>query len=239
MSKRGNGFIDITGQRFGRLVVRCIDEEKTRPKHIYWLCDCDCGGTASVSRGNLTRGTKSCGCLQREIVRELGKQRKEFNECKLVNDHYELKIGEDKTVLFDIEDYDIVSKYHWNLNYGYAYAWHDGKSVPMHYVLFNEYMYDHENRNKLDNRRCNLRKCDHAKNNVNISLRVTNTSGVTGVGLDSRGRWAARVTVDGKRKTVYAGWDFEEAVKARLKAEKEYYGEFAPQQHLYEQYGIA
>ena len=61
---------------------------------------------------------------------------------------------------------------------------------------------------------------------------------MTGVNLDSRGRWVARVTVNGKRKTVYAGWNFEEAVVARLKAENKYYGEFAPQKHLYEQYGV-
>lgn len=240
MNKRGNGFKDLSGQRFGRLLVICMDEEKTRTKHIYWLCQCDCGNPEliSVQRSCLTSGhTKSCGCLQKEFIKGLGEQRKEFNECKLIDNHYEMKI-DNEIVLFDIEDYDVISKYYWRLNHGYAYTWYENKPVPMHYILFNEYIYDHENRNRLDNRRFNLRKCNYTENNENISLRKDNTSGITGVGLDSRGRWAARVTVNGKRKTVYAGWDFEEAVKARLKAEKEYYGEFAPQKHLYEQYGI-
>ena len=30
----------------------------------------------------------------------------------------------------------------------------------------------------------------------------------------------------------------EDAIKARLEAEKKYFGEFAPQRHLFEQYGI-
>ena len=49
---------DITGKRFGRLVViKRIDS-----KHL--LCICDCGTEVVVSYGNLTSGnTKSCGCL--------------------------------------------------------------------------------------------------------------------------------------------------------------------------------
>lgn len=236
--RRGNGFKDLTGKRFGRLVVKCIDEGKTKPKHIYWKCECDCGNTVSVSRAELTSGTKSCGCLQREIAKESGKQnKKDFNGCTLVDNHYEMNIN-GKIILFDIDDYDIISKYHWRINGKYVYAWDDGKPKPMHRIIFGDFIYDHINHNPFDNRRNNLRKCTSVENNQNISLKSNNTSGVTGVGLDSRGRWRARVTINKKRKTVYVGWSFEDAVKARLKAEKEYYGEFAPQQHLYKQYGI-
>lgn len=54
---------DITGQRFGKLVVI----EKTREKDgigcYLWLCKCDCGGTCKVRRSTLrTRGKSSCGC---------------------------------------------------------------------------------------------------------------------------------------------------------------------------------
>ena len=55
----------------------------------------------------------------------------------------------------------------------------------------------------------------------------------------SGGKWVARVNINKKQTDVYRGDSKEEAIKARLQAEKEYYGEFAPQQHLYKQYGIA
>lgn len=58
--------IDLTGQRFGRLVVV---EEAGRDKQskVMWQCKCDCDGTATVVSSNLKSGnTKSCGCLIEE-----------------------------------------------------------------------------------------------------------------------------------------------------------------------------
>jgi hypothetical protein len=62
--------IDVTGQRFGRLVAikRAKDfphPTKTIPQ---WLCECDCGRKATVIGYNLRKGlTASCGCLRREL----------------------------------------------------------------------------------------------------------------------------------------------------------------------------
>lgn len=56
---------DLTGQRFGMLVVqrRFTDEPNQRsPK---WICLCDCGQEASPTQSNLlSKSTKSCGCSQ-------------------------------------------------------------------------------------------------------------------------------------------------------------------------------
>lgn len=57
--------VDLTGERYGKLVVLELDhiERSTR----YWKCSCQCGGTAVVREGNLRHGiTKSCGCLKKE-----------------------------------------------------------------------------------------------------------------------------------------------------------------------------
>jgi ABC-type polar amino acid transport system ATPase subunit len=54
---------DHTGERYGKLVVRCIDEERTRNGKVYWWCDCDCGDETSVQSTALSR-TKSCGCAR-------------------------------------------------------------------------------------------------------------------------------------------------------------------------------
>ena len=51
---------NITGQRFGRLVV--VEKSLIQPDS--WICKCDCGNSTIVTKHNLTSGkTKSCGCL--------------------------------------------------------------------------------------------------------------------------------------------------------------------------------
>ncbi len=63
-------FVDLTGQRFGRLVV--ISRVENRNHNSRWLCQCECCNTTIVQYGNLTKGsTSSCGCLQREITGNL------------------------------------------------------------------------------------------------------------------------------------------------------------------------
>lgn len=68
-----NSVIDLTGQKYGRLtpVEFCgIKDHKAR-----WKCSCDCGLTVIVPANSLRTGnTKSCGCLHREIVSEIGKK---------------------------------------------------------------------------------------------------------------------------------------------------------------------
>ena len=68
--------IDLTGQRFGRLLVI---REYGRDKHgnVLWLCRClgkngnDCGKEVVVTTGHLrSEFTQSCGCLQRERLSE-------------------------------------------------------------------------------------------------------------------------------------------------------------------------
>lgn len=63
--------IDLTGQRFGRLVAILYAGRVCRGKqrYFYWLCRCDCGELKLIDGHALRRGiTNSCGCLQREIT---------------------------------------------------------------------------------------------------------------------------------------------------------------------------
>jgi hypothetical protein len=65
--------IDLTGQRFTRLVVRHCGKD-CHDERVRWLCDCDCGATTLVLSQSLRNGeTRSCGCLHRDISREVGK----------------------------------------------------------------------------------------------------------------------------------------------------------------------
>lgn len=62
-------FIDLTGQRFGRLLVVKLIDERKKPRILQWLCKCDCGNETIVVSQNLRKGhTKSCGCLFRELT---------------------------------------------------------------------------------------------------------------------------------------------------------------------------
>jgi hypothetical protein len=55
-------YIDLTGQRFGKLTVLRKSDEVSRSGTL-WVCSCDCGGTSIVIGQNLRKGrTKSCGC---------------------------------------------------------------------------------------------------------------------------------------------------------------------------------
>lgn len=56
---------DLTGQRFGRLVV--IKYDCTKNTKLRWLCKCDCGNIKSISGSSLSNGTISCGCKTLEI----------------------------------------------------------------------------------------------------------------------------------------------------------------------------
>ena len=58
--------IDLTGQRFGKLVV--LREVGSKNGRVLWECLCDCGKHTNVVSNNLTRGnTKSCGCMTTKI----------------------------------------------------------------------------------------------------------------------------------------------------------------------------
>lgn len=66
--------IDLTGKRFGRLVVVQRTENSKRGESN-WFCKCDCGGTKIVKGNHLREGsTKSCGCLEKENRLEVNKK---------------------------------------------------------------------------------------------------------------------------------------------------------------------
>jgi hypothetical protein len=61
---------NLTGQRFGRLLVKheVPKEERHRSEKVSWVCECDCGNTCAVDADSLGSGrTVSCGCLHDEL----------------------------------------------------------------------------------------------------------------------------------------------------------------------------
>ena len=108
----------------------------------------------------------------------------------------------------------------------------------MHYLLGCK-GYDHADRNALNNRKSNLRFATKSENARNQSVSKRNTSGVIGVGYYKPGdKWRAYIEYNNQFISLGYYVDKEDAIKARLEAEQKYFGEFAPQKHLYCEYGI-
>lgn len=65
--------IDLTGKRFGRLVVMERAEYYTSPSYQsvpLWRCRCDCGAECIVAGKSLRYGqTRSCGCLRSDSLK--------------------------------------------------------------------------------------------------------------------------------------------------------------------------
>lgn len=63
--------IDLTGQRFGRLIV--LEKAPSKNKKVYWKCQCDCGNIIETRGDRLKAGrVKSCGCYAIDKVKEVG-----------------------------------------------------------------------------------------------------------------------------------------------------------------------
>lgn len=227
---------DLTGKRFGRLVVIKRAEDYMAPNNLkiaQWLCKCDCGGEIIVRGASLTRtknATKSCGCIQKEVV---SKQRKKYNTYDLSGEYGIGYTSKGEEFYFDIEDYDKIKDYCWFIdNDGYVIA-HDSKAnhstKGMHRILFPNSKYvDHIKHKNNDNRKSQLRPCTNQQNNMNKGLQKNNTSSVAGVYFDKRrNKWCSQMHLNGEH--IHLGYFdiFEDAVKVRKKAEEKYFGEYS------------
>jgi hypothetical protein len=146
---------------------------------------------------------------------------------------------------FDLNDYEKIKDYTWfehirKDGYHLLEAWDSslGCKVKMWHVLGYKY-HDHINRNTLDNRSVNLRPATASENARNGSTRSNNTSGITGLRWrKNQKKWEVSIQINNKRLWLGSFENKDDAIRARLQAEADYYGEFSPQQHLFEQYNI-
>lgn len=138
--------------------------------------------------------------------------------------------------LVDDEDYEYLSQWQWHYGVnGYAmrttYIRGSGrKNQKNEYVLMHrlinktppKQLTDHINRNKLDNRKTNLRSANKSLNSINRPLQPNNKSGHKGVHWFKRVKlWQVYLDRDGKRINVGYFADLDEAVMARQRAEQE------------------
>ena len=167
------------------------------------------------------------------------------NEFNLTGEYGVGYTSKGEEFYFDLEDYDKIKDYTWHITRkGYVSTTDKitHKKFFMHNLVMNTHpqKLDHENRKRNDNRKCNLRFTTFSQNASNITRRKDNTSGVTGVTYHvPTNKWQARIQVHEKRYSLGCFENKEDAIKARLLGEIEYFGEFAPQKHLFEQYEIS
>lgn len=243
---------DLTGMVFEKLKVLKQAEDYINPSGQHsaqWLCECDCENHSLVvvRQAYLKNGhTKSCGCLSRELASErwagntYGVDRKESNKSDLSGEYGVLwSSNTNEKILFDLDKADKILKHRWLVGErGYPVAHIDDKLITMH-VFLGYKGYDHIDRNRLNNQSCNLRRATSTENARNRSRQRNNTSGYIGVSWNkSRNKWESYIKTEERHIHLGQFTNKEDAIRIRLEAEKQYFGEFAPQKHLFEQYGI-
>lgn len=227
---------DIKGCIFGRWKV--IEYVKDKKPGAWWLCECECKNkTRRVIKGTYLRNgqTKSCGCLQREIVTKIGESKRQLNEYEEYED-YIIGYTSNGKFYIDKDDYCKVKIYHWYIDkWGYVTTKfadnNKSKTIKMHKLIYKnedtaKYI-DHINGIKFDNRKLNLRIVTPQENAMNHTVKSNNSSGYSGVDFVTHcNKWRSRIKY--KYKEIYLGLfkTKEEAIKAREKAEEKYFGNF-------------
>lgn len=144
-------------------------------------------------------------------------------------------IAKGKTTLIDEEDYEKVSKYRWNFNNGAVVTNinKDGKRTTMklhRYILNlgNRYpIVDHINGDPLDNRKNNLRTCNHSENLRNRGKAKNNKSGYKGVSWAKHAnKWQASICVNYVHYHLGLYDDPQKAHEAYITASKSLHKEY-------------
>lgn len=134
---------------------------------------------------------------------------------------YNIKGEEEGYTIIDLEDLEKVKNYKiGKTTGGYARIQIGDKKMFLHNYLVDYDMVDHINRNKLDNRKSNLRPTNKSNNAENIDRGL-----YCGIMQVPSGKYQASIMVN--YESIYLG-SFntkEEALFARYKAEIKYYGD--------------
>lgn len=164
-----------------------------------------------------------------------------------------IPLSKGKFAIVDDGDFALLSKRSWHLGtWGYATTTklkfdegfvsqqkksHRGHgSIFMHRLLVGAKsgeIVDHVNKNKLDNRRKNLRRCTKAQNSFNCKKRKINKSGYKGVSWSkSNYGWIAQIVSNRQKFHLGTFKKKIDAAKAYNLAAKKLHGSFANLNHI-------
>lgn len=141
----------------------------------------------------------------------------------------QITLTQAKFSLVDDETFDFLNQWRWKFDKTNGYAcrtlYPKGK-IYLHSLIIDSakgFVIDHINRNKLDNRKENLRVISYRQNSFNTSLRVTNTSGYRGIHwLKGRKKWEAYIWNNYKKIHLGLYLTIQEAWLARRLGERRY-----------------
>lgn len=119
--------------------------------------------------------------------------------------HYEVELTKNKRMKIDECDLELINLYIVSVTQGYACTTIKNRTTYVHNLIMRHtpgnLTVDHINRDKLDNRRCNLRLATITQQMTN-RFNKNNKSGIRGVCMKGGNRWVAQwLDHDGKRHT--------------------------------------
>ena len=132
-----------------------------------------------------------------------------------------IKLTRNKVAIVDDEDFEKINSSKWCYSGGYAMRMCNGKMTQMHRVILDTpigFDTDHINRNKLDNRKDNLRIATRSQNSYNKPVMAKSISGYKGVSLFKRtGKWTAQICPNYKK--IHLGY-FNTPIEAAVAYDK-------------------
>ena len=177
------------------------------------------------------RQIKSHGALIERTIYDKNEilLRDNYAEIKLYNKNG-LVIG---SVLISLDKVEMASKYKWGIGsskYFNIQTTIDGEKVLLWRFLTNapsNFVVDHINGNRFDNRNENLRIATKQQNTCNHTIYKNNTTGYPGISFNKRqNKWVAYIKFNYQRINLGTFDDFLDAVRARETTEKELFGAY-------------
>lgn len=209
--------LDLTGYRFGKLLVQNFSWRNEKNGMGYWNCLCDCGNASVATLGNLRYGhTTSCGCNQAENRTKHGLYKspiysswqKMRARCNPNNLEYELE--------------------YWGRGISVCKEWD-------HFVVFHTDMIssfiDGAILDRIDPNgnycKSNCRWVYTTMSSFNTRLHINNSSGCSGVRWrKDKNAWESKIAKNNSKTFLGYFNKKEDAFKVRLDAELELYGEY-------------
>lgn len=141
----------------------------------------------------------------------------------ILDDYIEGIMPDGNTFYIDKDDFDFVQSNDWHYVNKIEFYLRSTKLGLMHRLLINakeDEFVDHINRNKLDNRKSNLRIVTKQENMHNKSNYKSNKSGYNGIKWNKNlNKWQVQITRNKKRQHLGVFDNIQDAIIARRTAE--------------------